>query len=253
MRHPLNLWAPLLLSTLLLSLAACGAPDLIVTAAGLPPETRWIDIDLVQLSGLAVKQQSRSSRQLIDVAAKGEATFYKVGLNNLDREQTYAIFVAAFGDDGTGKPCLLNTAQALQDPGWVLVGDILVPFFVESALPAGACFQPPNASARWPTEAPFIASVSLATTAFDGKAPSDIPALRIRGWNFMFDDVISVLFYLPQVTPVVKSRVSSPEWIDWSVTEAAGAKLTVQDITVERADHSARHTVTLNVDLPNLF
>lgn len=69
----------------------------------------------------------------------------------------------------------------------------------------------------------------------------------------MFDDVISVQFYLPQVTPVVKSRVSSPEWIDWSVTEAAGAKLTVQDITVERADHSARHTVTLNVDLPNLF
>lgn len=253
MRHPLNFWALLGLSTALLSLVACGAPDLIVTAAGLPPETRWLDIILVQVSGPTAKLQSQTSRQLIDVSAKGEATFYRVGLTNLDREPTYALFVAAFKDDGTGKPCLLNTAQAIQDPGWVLVGDILVPFFVESALPAGTCFQPANASPRWPTEVPFIASASLATTAFDGKAPSDIPALRIRGWNFRFDDVMSVLFYLPPVQPIVKSRVSSPEGIDWSVTGVANTKLTVQDITVERADRSARHTVTLSVDLPNLF
>lgn len=245
-------WATLFLSAILCGQAACGAPDLIITAVGLPTETRWLDIIMWQASPMLVKQQLVESRQLIDVRSRGDASVYRVGLLDLNREPTYAIFIAAFKDDTKGVPCLLNTTQAIQDPGWSLVGDILVPFFEEIALPKTGCFAPQGAKADWPTQMPFIASVSLATTAFDNQGSTkDIPAFSMRGWNFMLDDKTDVVFTLPPTpAPTVKSKLLNPTSIEWSVQQTMNDRLTVQDITVERADKSTRHTITLGIELP---
>lgn len=252
MRRRLSVWVTLLWTALLGGQAACGAPDLIVSAAGLPTDTRWLDVILWQVTGGTLKQQAVDSRQLIDAASRDEANFYRIGLLNLSRESTYAIFVAAFKDDGQGVPCLLNTAQAIQDPGWGLVGDILVPFFDEESLPKTSCFQPQNATLDWPTQTPFIASVSLATTTFAGQTP-DIPSLSIRGWNFLGGDTTIVQFAMPPTpTPTVTSKLLGPMAIDWSIEQMTSDRLTVQDITVERADKSARHTIPLNIELPKL-
>lgn len=254
MRRVFSIWVTLLGIAILCGQAACGAPDLIVSTAGIPTETRWLDIILWKASGMTIEQQAVDSRQLIDATSREEATFYRIGLLDLDRESTYAIFVAAFKDDGKGVPCLLNTAQAIQDPGWTLVGDILVPFFDEGALPKGSCFQPQNATPNWPTQMPYIASVSLATTAFDTQGPRDIPALSLRGWNFNFGDTTSATFTVPPAPPPpVDGKLLSPAAIDWSVDQTTSERRTVQDITVERADKSARHTITINVELPRLL